>query len=185
MEGISTSTDSEQKPDSEDNAMGERPILEDVILHEIAGKNAAIHAYDGIIWKIRSGYVALVFGGWAILLKSLAEGSIGQDHIFIVVISMFLVNLGMSFGGCFIDCNYVRRKFRVILALNNLVKSVKDNREDLDLVSHELLRVAGDDAKMSYKCDGYREAALAGKLVYFITALFLAGCVLIIVSFWN
>jgi len=40
--------------------MGERPIFEDVIMQEIAGKNAAIHAYDGIIWKIRSGYLALV-----------------------------------------------------------------------------------------------------------------------------
>ena len=147
--------------------MGERPIFEDVIMQEIAGKNAAIHAYDGIIWKIRSGYLALVFGGWAILLKSLAEGSIEKENIFIVVVSMFLVNLGMSFGGWFIDCNYVRRKFRVILALNKLVQSVKENADNLDMVSHDLLSVAGDNATMPYKIDGYTEATRVGKTVFF------------------
>lgn len=162
--------------------MGERPILKAVIMQEIAGKNAAIHAYDGIIWKIRSGYLALVFGGWAILLKSLADGPLEKSNI-IVVVSMFLVNLGMSFGGCFVDCNYVRRKFRVILALNDLVGSVKENCDNISRIPHGLLKVAGDDPGFAYKCPGYKEASRAGKCVYFITAIFLALAVISIAFF--
>jgi hypothetical protein len=165
--------------------MGDKPILEEVILQEIAGKNAAIHAYDGIIWKIRSGYLALVFGGWAILLKSLAEGALEKGNVVIIVITMFLVNLGMSLGGCFIDCNYVRRKFRVIKALDKLTESVKDHHDNLSLVPQELLKVTGDEPTFTYECSGYNEAAKAGKSVYIITAIFLATVVSIIAIFFN
>ena len=163
--------------------MNERPILEDVIMQEISGKNAAIHAYDGIVWKIRSGYLALVFGGWAILLKGLADGTLDKSNIVVVVVSMFLVSLGMSFGGCFVDCNYVRRKFRVILALNDLIGSIIENRDNLNEMSQSLLKVAGHDPAMPYKCDGYQEAASAGKAVYFVPAVFLAFAVFSIAMF--
>ncbi len=165
--------------------MGDKPILEEVVLQEIAGKNAAIHAYDGIVWKIRSGYLALVFSGWAILLKSLAEGNLDKSNIVVVVVSMFFVNLGMSFGGCFVDCNYVRRKFRVILALNDLIGSIRENRDNLSMIPHRLLKVAGDDPEMPYRCEGYQEAASAGKAVYFITAIFFAVVVFSIVMFFK
>lgn len=161
--------------------MGAKSILKDIILQEITGKNMAIHAYDGIIWKIRSGYLALVFGGWAILLKSLTDGII--EKVNIIVISMFIVNLGMSFGGCFIDCNYVRRKFRVILVLDQLMESIKENHVDLNKIPDNLLKVSGDNPEMPYKCSGYKKAALVGKAVYFITAFFMAIAVFTILKF--
>ena len=55
-------------PDTE----GKPDFMEKFVLSEIAGKKAAIHAYDGIVWKIRSGFLTLTFGGWAIMLQSLA-----------------------------------------------------------------------------------------------------------------
>ena len=48
-------------------------FLQKTVLREIEGKNRAIHAYDDIVWKIRSGFVTLLFGGWAIVLKSMVE----------------------------------------------------------------------------------------------------------------
>ena len=50
-------------------------LFEKVLLGEIEGKNRAIHSYDGIIWRVRVGFLTLVFGGWAILLKGIVETS--------------------------------------------------------------------------------------------------------------
>ena len=38
-------------------------LHKEIILGEIAGKNSAIHAYDKILWMIRSGYLTLFYGG--------------------------------------------------------------------------------------------------------------------------
>ena len=38
-------------------------LSEQIILNEIAGKNAAIHVYDKIFWVIRTGYITIVFDG--------------------------------------------------------------------------------------------------------------------------
>ena len=46
-------------------------LHKDIILGEIAGKNAAIHAYDKILWMIRTGYLTLFYGAWAIVLKGI------------------------------------------------------------------------------------------------------------------
>jgi hypothetical protein len=35
---------------------------------EVEEKNRAIHVYGGILLKIRSGFLTLLFGGWSILL---------------------------------------------------------------------------------------------------------------------
>jgi hypothetical protein len=48
-------------------------LLEQIVLGEIAGKNRAIHAYDGIVWKLRSGFLTLLFGGWSILLTGIVQ----------------------------------------------------------------------------------------------------------------
>jgi hypothetical protein len=48
-------------------------LLKQIVLGEIEGKNRAIHAYDGIVWKIRSGFLTLLFGGWSILLTGIVK----------------------------------------------------------------------------------------------------------------
>lgn len=35
--------------------MEQSEMLEKIILGEVEGKNKAVHAYDSIIWKIRTG----------------------------------------------------------------------------------------------------------------------------------
>jgi hypothetical protein len=40
-------------------------------LAEVEGKNKAIHAYDQMIWTVRSGFVTLFFGAWALLFQQL------------------------------------------------------------------------------------------------------------------
>jgi len=41
--------------------MSDRPILHQILLDEVAGKNRAVHAYDHILWTIRSGFVTVFF----------------------------------------------------------------------------------------------------------------------------
>lgn len=48
-------------------------LIEKIVLGEIEGKNRAIHAYDGIVWKIHSGFLILLFGGWSILLTGIVQ----------------------------------------------------------------------------------------------------------------
>ncbi len=46
-------------------------LLTKLLLGEVAGKNGAIHAYDKMVWTVRSGFLTLFFGGWGLLRKSL------------------------------------------------------------------------------------------------------------------
>jgi hypothetical protein len=48
-------------------------LIAKIVLGEIEGKNRATHTYDGILWKIRSGFLILLFGGGAILLTGIAS----------------------------------------------------------------------------------------------------------------
>lgn len=51
----------------------EQALLVQIVLGEFEGKNRAIHASDGIVWKIRSGFVTLLFGGWSIFLTGIMQ----------------------------------------------------------------------------------------------------------------
>jgi hypothetical protein len=47
---------------------------DELILFELRGKNIAIGRYDTILWRIRSGYLIVVYG--SLLLFSGKEGSL-------------------------------------------------------------------------------------------------------------
>lgn len=154
--------------------MKDLTVLEQITLGEISGKNAAIHAYDKIIWTIRSGYLTLLFVGWSILLKSFVENKIDGAKLLILVVCMFLVSLGITIGGYVIDLNYLRRKFRVIYALNNLIAELKDSDGDVETVTDRYLMVSGDDGGAEYDSKGYRQASLTGRILFFFPLIFLA-----------
>lgn len=158
--------------------------FEQLVLLEVSGKNQAIHAYDDIIWKIRSGYLALLFAGWSILLKSIADSQ--QQSVYrlsAVVAAMFFFSVGLGLGGWFVDRSYVRRKHRVILALDRLTEAIEGCGGNFQSIPGELLKVAGDAAEMPYECKGYREAYRDCNCVFFVPLVTLAlaiGCILIL-----
>lgn len=93
--------------------MQSQSLVEKIILEEVSGKNKAIHAYDGIIWKVRSGYLTVLFAGWAILLKSIIESKIHSPQEFrSFVAAMFCFSAGLAVGGWFVDRTYIRRKHK-------------------------------------------------------------------------
>lgn len=151
-------------------------LHKDIILGEIAGKNAAVHAYDKILWMIRTGYLTLFYGAWAIVLKGIIDD--GGDYIQYkeTMIFMFSITFSLAIGACVVDNNYVRRKFRVIFALNKLLKysfDIKDEEsinEEIMTKLHEYLKVSGEKND-SYKSDGYKQAVLAERLIFGVSIL--------------
>ena len=97
-------------------------FLKSLINGEIAGKNNAIHVYDRMIWMVRSGFLTLVFAGWSLMLKAAVENKVDILQIAPYVFMLCGFTLALAIGGFMIDRNYVRRKFRVIKALNGLME---------------------------------------------------------------
>jgi hypothetical protein len=112
-------------------------LLVKVVLGEIKGKNKAIHAYDSIVWKIRSGFLVFMFGGWSILLKV----GLRKEGLEIIsqplALGLLLFSVSFAYGAWNIDRHYLRRKFRVILALNGLTEEIKACEGDYSRISVE------------------------------------------------
>ena len=49
---------------------------------EIAGKNNAIHAYDKMIWTVRTGFLTLVFVAWSFVIKAAAVATMIESGLF-------------------------------------------------------------------------------------------------------
>ena len=151
--------------------MNNEDLLEKLVMAEVSGKNNAIQAYDGMIWKVRTGFLTLLFAGWAVLLKGMADSSGGQKNYFNLTVAMLFFSLGLAVGGWFVDRAYVRRKFRVILALDRLMDAIRRSIGALDSIPGELLSVAGDNGDMKYDSSGYRETLITSACVFFLPLL--------------
>lgn len=165
--------------------MGDRSLRQQLVIDEMAGKNAAIHAYDHIIWVVRSGYLTLFFAGWALILKALIEAAPG-DSVNTYIPMMVIMSAGLSIGGLVIDLNYILRKFRVIASLNRLMELAFKYGDSLDSLGNDeddfmkALRVAGDSGKSSFGIpEGYQRAVVAAFIVYFTPFI----CLSIILKF--
>lgn len=157
-------------------------MLEKLILAEIQSKKLAIHAYDGIVWKIRSGFLTLVFGGWAILLHGLVgETKLDAGVFQPLVWALYLFSLGFTLGAWYVDRSYVRRKFRVIVAVGDLIDSIHSCAEDYRRIPVRLLKIAGDSSDMPYRCQGYGEAIRTELSIYWVPpVIILAALVLVL-----
>lgn len=158
-------------------------LLEKMVLAEIEGKNRAIHTYDSIVWKIRTGFLTLIFAGWAILLRGIVEGKAESSNLILKLLwGMALFSCGLAYAAWIMDCNYTRRKFRLILAFDRLMDQVRICHSDLLKIPAGLLKVAGDKGELPYDCRGYRDAMMAARLVYtiplvIVVIVILLGCV--------
>ena len=146
-------------------------LVSKVVLGEISGKNQAIHAYDKLIWTIRTGFLTLFFAGWGILLKSIIDNpSDLAANLHRVLIAMLIVSIALSLGGLIIDQNYVRRKFRVIHSLDLLLAALMRSGVQFDQIHDEIIdyiQVSGDKDNTHYQnVSGYNPAWKAGLAIY-------------------
>jgi hypothetical protein len=164
--------------DSIDRSVPGRSIrfLEQVVLTEVSGKNAAIHAYDGMIWKIRTGSLTLLFFGWGVLLKSVTD----EPPQASLLLAMFCFSCGLALGGWLVDRTCTRRKFRVIIALDRLLKTIKESPDQLNSIPAEVLSLAGDNVGMPFRCHGYQEAVRDGICVFSAPIIALVAAIYIV-----
>ena len=117
--------------------------LHNLITTELQNKAAAIHGYDAILWKIRSGFVVVVYGAVSLL---------GGKAFTIPGISLCVIIAGMSLGAFLLDFGFVLRKMRVVVARDQLMDVACELaiRGDIDDEAKEsvptLLHVSGEDA---------------------------------------
>jgi hypothetical protein len=110
-------------PAAEHQAPSERaptPItLDELIRGGLAGKLVALARYDEIIWKIRAGYVAVLYGMLAFFVgkeSNLVEFMSSSE----VLRSLFPISLSLSLCAFVVDLAFVLSKLRVVAARNHL-----------------------------------------------------------------
>lgn len=150
-----------------------------MITDELSGKIKAIHAYDKMIWMIRSGFITLFFAGWGIIFKSVIDNSSQpQCNLHRVLIAMALISVALSLGAMILDLNYVRRKFRVIDAFDGLMSIIM--REDVQILNNpsqliNYMQVSGDKDNKSYlNVLGYHNECYAGVVIYTVPIIMIA-----------
>lgn len=102
---------------SEDSA---KPIsVDELIRGQLAGKLIALARYDEIIWKVRAGYVAVVYGMLAFFVgkeSKLTEVLNSADLLH----GLLPIAVSLSVCAFLVDVAFVLSKLRVVAARNRL-----------------------------------------------------------------
>jgi hypothetical protein len=155
-------------------------IIYQLLFKELEGKNRAIHAYDSILWKVRTGFLTLIFAGFGIILSGLIKDGVDISKAQQYLFAMLLVSSGLSISAIIIDVNYLNRKFRVIGHLNELMKVASaldaDPNEEKLKELRQYFMVSGDSGGNFYKdVKGYPGALSIAFFVYLIPVIVIWG----------
>jgi hypothetical protein len=150
----------------------------------LEGKLYAIERYDSIIWKIRSGYVVVLYGAVALVGGrdvGLAETALQVRGRIVLV----LLATGISSSALLVDLGFVRAKLRVVHHTNILYKLVLEAALDpakhpLDRQTEELrktIRISGETSDKP-ATQLWRPALLLVVPIYAVTPLLVIVLVL-------
>jgi hypothetical protein len=118
-----------------------------LIRAELAGKHVALGRYDSILWKIRSGYLVVLYGTLTLIF-----GKTGEKGVDFAALNanMLLLISGFSLLGYFIDVSFRIRQLRVVAATNHLadqaLKLATGEAVDSGLL-RDLLHIAGESRR--------------------------------------
>jgi hypothetical protein len=106
----------------EKDPAGQRPngselTTDELIRVGIDGKAAAVARYDVIIWKIRAGYVVVIYGAITAIsaLSTKSRPVLKHGWLLPLIVATF------SLAAFVIDHTFSRSKFRVVVSRNELV----------------------------------------------------------------
>jgi hypothetical protein len=110
---------SEEEPEPSEKTETGSITVEELIRSQLQGKSKALERYDAILWKIRSGYIVVLYGGLTILAgkESILPEAIGTGT---TLIALFYLATGISVCALFIDLGFLLSKLRVIEARDRL-----------------------------------------------------------------
>lgn len=90
---------------------------------EMTGKVRATGDYDNIIWKIRAGYVAILYGSLALLLGQKEAPDLSTLNLSTWLTIMTLI-YGFSLTSLIVDFAYVCKKMRVTAARDGIMDKI-------------------------------------------------------------
>lgn len=129
---------------------GDKLTSEQLIKSGLEDQVNAITGYEGVIWKIRSGYVVVLYGTLTLVL-----GKDGVPNICVITqdsghsLALISLILGLSLSVFLIDFGYVRKKIKFVVAREMLIEFACSlnfdirNKEDRERLK-ELLHIAGE-----------------------------------------
>jgi hypothetical protein len=129
-------------------ATGELTV-DELIRDQLEGKSKALERYDQILWKVRSGYVVVLYGLLTILAGRDFQlaGAIGMNT---AIGTAFWMAVGMSTCGLLIDLRFLASKLMVIEArdrLSDLALDIATRQKDKEQAHRELrglLQLSGE-----------------------------------------
>ena len=97
-----------------------RLTIDDLIRSELEGKVAALTRYDEILWRIRTGYVAITYGALVLLVGKESQALQKLLGPAGVLSSLVPLACALSVAILLIDLSFLFGKLRVVHARNQL-----------------------------------------------------------------
>jgi hypothetical protein len=124
-----------------------KPLLDrgELVRQALDGKLQAIAGYDSILWKIRSGYLAILYASLALILGTARIPDLRALALDLPrsVAAVSLIS-GFSLAAFLVDFGYLRKKLKVIVARDALVHLALDGDADSTEKIRFLLRISGE-----------------------------------------
>jgi hypothetical protein len=147
---------------------------DELIRLESRGKFLAIERYDSMLWKIRTGYIAILYGTLTIIGG--ARGLIASPDPVNnrMLIAVVLLIWGFSLCGVVVDLFFLRAKARVVNATNkleDLALKFATGKTTVEAEYHklrDLLHISGEATK-KVSWSQFRQVAEFVVLIYLIT----------------
>jgi len=144
-------------------------FIKEIIKKEIDGKIQALHEYDKMLWALRTGFLTLFFAGWGLMLKSLLDNK-PIEKMNTILLMMTILSMIICISGLLIDSNYVKRKYRVIQALDllydHILREEKFTEQEIIEIKG-LIQVSGSRANKKYsEVSGYPKERNVVLIIY-------------------
>lgn len=86
----------------------------------IEGKDAALAAYDEMLWKIRGGYAAVLYGAFTLVVALSDKSNVGLSGNMAAAVALILIT-GFTICAAALDFHFLRSKLRVVDTKEELV----------------------------------------------------------------
>lgn len=158
---------------------------DELIRLELRGKFLAIERYDSMLWRVRSGYVVVLYGALTILggISELTPSSgLGSNR---ALLAALLLTAGFSLTGVAVDYFFLQAKFRVVNDVNALKDLALGNATGGDVTGtsydslRELLHISGEKAG-TVRGPQFRNAFLPVLWIYLPTPLLALAVLLLL-----
>jgi hypothetical protein len=129
------------------SSSGPNSLIEvpELVRQALESKLQAIGGYDAILWKIRSGYLAVLYGSLALIL-----GTSGVPNLHVLAadlarsVAAISLILGFSVAAFLVDFGYLRKKLKVIVARDELLRLALSPGPDKEAKLRFLLQISGE-----------------------------------------